>query len=499
MDKNNLQPYKILIADDEKQVHLITQMVLKHFTYEDHPLELIHAYSAAEAIECMQKYQGDIAVIFLDVIMENVTSGLEVVEFIRKTQNNKLTRIILRTGQPGEAPEEKIIREYDIDDYRLKTELTAQRTFTSLYTAIRSYEGIRKLNSYQKGLERIIHVSSEIFQKNTMEEFHAAMLSSLMHFYKEQTSSLTNGLEKDGFVYIAGGEKHSLIAGSGKYKKCLGKPAEDVLSLKDMLDRIKACLMMQEDICSMDGGFIITCKGNDGTRSHIFIEDDINRYDVEMIRVFLSNYSLAMDNFRLTRLVSTTQEQIIGTLGDIIESQFEDTAWHVHRVADIMSLLYRKQGKSSRACESIRYASMMHDVGKITVPENILKKPGKLTSEEFEKVKEHTVAGYNILKKTSLALLEKAADIAYYHHEKYDGSGYPCGLKADTIPIEARMMAVVDVFDALINKRCYKDAWTITDALAFLEEQKGKHFDPEIVDLFMTCVDEIGVICKKYN
>ena len=127
----------------------------------------------------------------------------------------------------------------------------------------------------------------------------------------------------------------------------------------------------------------------------------------------------------------------------------------------------------------------MHDIGKISMPDSILKKPGKLTYEEFEVIKTHTTVGHKIFEKSNLDLLKLAANLALYHHEKYDGTGYPIGLKADEILFQARMLSIVDVFDAMTHKRVYKDAFSEKEATEYIIGQKGKHFDPELVDLFI--------------
>lgn len=127
----------------------------------------------------------------------------------------------------------------------------------------------------------------------------------------------------------------------------------------------------------------------------------------------------------------------------------------------------------------------MHDIGKIAIPDAILKKPGKLTAEEFEIIKEHPLIGYQILSKSNLNVLKLAAEIALYHHEKYDGSGYPEGLRGNTIPLSTRMLAIIDVFDAITHRRIYKAAESIDNALNYLKENRGTHFDPDLVDLFL--------------
>lgn len=168
--KQALKTIKIVIADDDVEVHSITKMILRDFTFEGHGLEFIDTYSGVEA-KSVLKENPDIAVLFLDVVMEKHHSGLEVVDYLRNTLGNNMTRIVLRTGQPGEAPEDKVIRDYDINDYRLKTEMTVQRLTTTLYNALRNYRDLKRIDKHRKGLEKIIQASASLFKHNSMDDF----------------------------------------------------------------------------------------------------------------------------------------------------------------------------------------------------------------------------------------------------------------------------------------------------------------------------------------
>jgi HD-GYP domain-containing protein (c-di-GMP phosphodiesterase class II) len=159
----------------------------------------------------------------------------------------------------------------------------------------------------------------------------------------------------------------------------------------------------------------------------------------------------------------------------------------------------QKFGLSNSECELLRIASTMHDIGKIGIEESILKKRGPLTPEEFDVMKTHVTIGYEILNKSELDIMNASALIALNHHEKWDGSGYPKGLKAYEIPLYARIMAVVDVFDAMTHRRCYKDAFSVKETLEYLVSNKGRHFDPVFVDLLVTNIDEIIEISSRGN
>jgi len=185
-----------------------------------------------------------------------------------------------------------------------------------------------------------------------------------------------------------------------------------------------------------------------------------------------------------------TQEEIILTLGIAAESRSKETGNHIKRVAKYSYLLAKYYGLDEELAQKIYKASPLHDLGKIAIPDNILNKPAKLTNEEYEIMKTHAQIGYDILKNSKRELLKTAAIIAYEHHEKWDGSGYPRGLKGKEISIEGRITALADVFDALGSDRCYKKAWPDEKIFELIENERAKHFDPDLVDIFFEHLDE---------
>lgn len=207
----------------------------------------------------------------------------------------------------------------------------------------------------------------------------------------------------------------------------------------------------------------------------------------------------AMEEIReVNSEIIETQKEVIFTMGSIGETRSKETGNHVKRVAEYSYLFGKLLNLDEDECILIKMASPMHDIGKVGIPDSILNKPGKLTAEEWEIMQTHAQIGYDMLKYSKRPILSKAAEIAYYHHEKYDGSGYPHKLKGDDIPISGRITAIADVFDALGSKRCYKDAWKDEDVFELIKEQRGKHFDPVLVDLFFDNLESFKIIRGMY-
>ncbi|MBN2041012.1 MAG: response regulator [Spirochaetes bacterium] len=186
-------------------------------------------------------------------------------------------------------------------------------------------------------------------------------------------------------------------------------------------------------------------------------------------------------------------------LGNAAEYKDPETGNHVSRVAHYSRMLAMSLGMSEQDQDNIYYASPLHDVGKIGIPDSILLKPGKLTQEEWETMQTHPTIGYEMLKGSESPFLKTGAIIAKTHHEKYDGSGYPEGLKGEEIHLFGRIVAIADVFDALMTKRPYKEPWEFDKALQYVSDEKGKHFDPEVADHFVRNVAGVQKISNIFK
>ncbi|MEV9593794.1 response regulator [Aliarcobacter butzleri] len=246
----------------------------------------------------------------------------------------------------------------------------------------------------------------------------------------------------------------------------------------------------------------------EGQINNIFKDNKIYHFLITVIPIislngqvleYLSIRKDITDVIELHKEIEETQKEIIYKMGEIAESRSNETGNHVKRVAEYSKLLALLYGLDEKESDILFTASPMHDIGKVGVPDSILNKAGKLDENEYKMMKKHCVIGYNILKNSKREILKAAAIVAIQHHEKWDGSGYPRGLKEEEIHIYGRITAVADVFDALGSNRCYKKAWENEKIFELFRNEKGKHFDPKLVDLFFDNIDKFIEIKNKYK
>jgi len=295
----------------------------------------------------------------------------------------------------------------------------------------------------------------------------------------------------DAFHEISGYSKEEVI---GKPYSILKSPNVTTAEYEELINHMVETL---NSGCTWEGKVSNIAK--DGTVFHCkttvfpLYDKSGNIYEYMGIRHDITDIEI------LHRELEDTQRELIYRLGEVGETRSKETGNHVKRVANYSRLLAKKYGLSNEESTRIFAASPMHDIGKIGIPDSILNKPAKLDDEEWKIMKTHTQIGYDILKGSEREILKAAAIISYTHHEKWDGSGYPKGHKGEDIHLYGRITAVADVFDALGSDRVYKQAWPLEKIINFFNEQKGIHFDPKLIDIFMDNLDEFLEIRDIYK
>lgn len=488
-----IKPWKVAIIDDEQQVHAVTQMVLKNIQVDEQPLEFFNAYSATEGLRLFQD-NPDIALAFIDVIMETDNAGLELIHQIRNSLQNHATRIVLRTGQPGTAPEETVIRSYDINDYKSKTELTDTKLKTCAYSSIRSYRDITTIEASKRGIERVIAASDSVLRSQTLYQFGNAILSHTVQLLGIKTAEMYLVSQHVDFF---GDAELILLAATGDDIKFNNRWDTDILPA-DVKQAIIDTLVSHQSTIT-DDVFIGYYHTDENTRSVLYtrFREEHKAAQDDILKLFAANITLIFQNLHTREHIQETQKELLLVLSDAIEQRSKETGAHVRRVALMCELMALKLGQSNEYAEMLRYASPLHDIGKIGIPETILHKHGKLESSEWEVMKTHAQIGFDLLKESTRTIAKMGARIALNHHEHWDGSGYPNALKGDAIPLEARIVAIIDVIDALGSERAYKKPWQESEIIQYLGERRGKQFDPSIVDAALGLLDAFREIRRN--
>jgi response regulator RpfG family c-di-GMP phosphodiesterase len=473
--------WKVMVVDDEPDVHAITRVVLADFRYGEQAIEILSAYSRDEAEHLLRRH-ADVALILLDVVMEETDSGLRLVRFVREDLANALVRIVLRTGQPGYAPEREVIVRYDINDYKEKTELTAQKLFTTIVGSLRAYEHLAQMERQRTGLEQIVRANRALAGQLDRSTFSTGALAFL--------------------VALAGARGGVLLPGREADLEMLAQ-----LSEAPEVSTVRALVRdgFGEVICSDQGFVLVPIPSRTGvpvvaclTGAALGTEED-----VALLGVLAEAVGAGLDNVLLLGRLQDAQRAMVFALARMAEFRDADTGRHVRRVEQLVrAVAVNLREVPDFSClrdddylEQLALASILHDVGKVGVPDAVLNKPGTLDNVERQMMHDHAAIGAQILDVAArmvpgMSYISLAAEIAANHHENADGSGYPQHKTLQQIPLAARIVGVADVYDALVSERPYKGAWSPEAAIGWLREMAGQRFDPRVVEALALAVSE---------
>ena len=489
-----LKKWRVLVIDDDNSVHQVTKLVLAGAEIENRQLEIISVYSKEEAKKKLLE-DDDFCMAFVDVVMETDHAGLELVQWIREELKNQEIRLVLRTGQAGSAPEAQVIKDYDINDYKEKTDFTSNKMITTVYASIRAYRDIITIKRSLDAFKKLIESTHDLLKTDQLKSFGSAALNHLLCLMDVDSSALYIARNQIDFAQDT---SSLIIACTGKYIN-----ESDSLESSNISDAVKEKIKQtfsskthyRDEHC-----FVGYYQASESAASVLFIEfeDDREHFRASLAELFATNIALILESLTKQKEIEQTQKELLYIVGEAIETRSQETGFHVKRIALLCELLASKLGLESSFVDAIRLAAPLHDLGKIVIPEHILNKPGRLVDEERKIMQTHAQVGSDILRKSTVSVSKLATRLANYHHENWDGSGYPKGLSGKDIPIEARIMAVADVFDALGSKSCYKEAWADDDIREFMIAEKNKKFDETLVNIVVDNFEEFIAIREQY-
>jgi response regulator RpfG family c-di-GMP phosphodiesterase len=488
-EKSTREKWKVLVVDDDQEVHVVTKLVLKGFQFEGREIDIASAYSAKEASAAITQNR-DIALILLDVVMESDNAGLDFVRFVREKAGNRETRIILRTGHPGQAPEHEVIVGYDINDYKDKTELTSQKLRTAVVAALRSYRDLKVIDANRIGLRKIIESLASIFKFQSLRKLASGVLTQLSALLGMGADSV---FVRSGMTIAREEERLKVVAATGDFERFEG---EDEGVLPEPVARDIERVLAEKKTMRFQDRLVTYSRSERGSEEVIYLSGvpELGEMELSLVDIFALNASIAFDNNYLADELDATQKEVIYTLGEVAERRSKETGSHVKRVAAYSQLLARLYGLTEDEVMLLGYAAPTHDIGKIAIPDKILNKPAPLTDEEMAVMQTHTELGQAMLGKSTRTILKACASIARSHHEFWDGNGYPDQLKGEAIPLFGRIVAVADVYDALSHDRVYKAAWGEAEIVEFMRKRSGSQFEPRLIELFLAHLEDFKAI-----
>lgn len=445
----------ILIVDDTIEFITLVSKILKKKNYR-----VLFARNGKEALEIIQNKHIDL--VLLDIQMPHM-DGFEIAEKIRSSDTKQIPIIFVTVADNTEDITHAF--KSGAQDY-----ITKPFNKEELLARIATHLSLSRANDYNIDLLRQY---KQIVDKSSIVS-------------KTDSSGRINYVN-ESFTHISGYTQAELI---GKTHRLLKSGQTPISVFKNIWETITDKKTWKGTLSNKKkNGEIYYVKT---TIMPILDENG-------EIKEFISLREDITDIYKLNEEIEETQKEILFTVGSIAETRSKETGNHVKRVAEYSKILATYAGLDKKQVALLGNASPMHDIGKVAIPDTILNKPGKLTEEESVIMKTHSELGYKMLSASKRPLLKTATTIAYEHHERWDGKGYPRCLKGEEISIEGRIVAIADVFDALGSVRCYKKAWSDEKIFALMKEERGKQFDPHLIDLFFIHLEDFLFIREEFR
>jgi PAS domain S-box-containing protein len=458
----------VLYVEDEALIRENTQMVLETIFSS-----VKVASSGRAGLEAFAS--GHFDIVITDILMPEMNG----VVMIRKMKEIRPEQPFIVTSACEESHYLLELINLGVAQFLLKP-IQSEQIAQVLHEVVKNIYNDRKVQEYNDYLQReLLHQTTLLEQYKEVVDLSAIVTKIDIEGNITYTNHLfceTSGYRCDSIV----SQKHNILRHpetDGEFYESLWKTILSKQPWRGVIKNLK-----------QNGDYYIT----DTT-----IKPILDEYGE--ILDFISISHDVTELFDLNDEIWQTQHEMLSLLGEVGETRSQETGNHVRRVAKFAKLLAELYGLEEEETRLLYSASPMHDIGKIGIPDAILLKPGKLEADEYEIMKTHSLIGYDILKNSNRPLLQAAAIVAREHHEKWDGSGYPNALRGDEIHIYGRITALADVFDALSCERVYKKAWPMEKIIDFVASERGKHFDPNLVDMFMAHIERFVEIAEAYK
>ncbi|CAK0777129.1 putative 3'3'-cGAMP-specific phosphodiesterase 2 [Gammaproteobacteria bacterium] len=491
--------WKVLVVDDDEDVHEATKFVLGGFQFRERGIELLHAHSGTEGLKMLAD-NPDIAVLLLDVVMETQHAGLDAVREIRENLGNRRVRIILRTGQPGYAPEREVIANYDINDYKLKTDLTATKFYTSMVSALRAWCDIEAAERARRSLFLMLEAAGE-FDAQSIRHYSAGL-------HLQFTSLL--GVDEDELLIVSQNTDSTLsvpsyriLSAGGELIEEIGAPLIDTPLGNMAMKRIEAAFASGQSSVFADSSviWIPTACGN--AVILLTTPRQLDEVEASLASIFCRKLLRARDNFSYVEGLSGERTALVLALaasGEPPELTSHDRLLSFGELVSSLTwrLIESESGVGANLLRDIGRAAILHDYGNARLVDAIwLLRPDVLSVMETMEMQTHPSLGAEALSSliapgSHQEMLRLAVEIAHFHHERMDGSGYPNGLVGEAIPLSARIVAVADVFFSMTSPRPWRGAYGDQEAWQFIQSGADTLFDTRVVRALTALLEEGG-------
>lgn len=458
----------VLYVEDESLIRINTSMLLESI-FSD----VTTAENGRKGLELFEKKKFDIVI--TDILMPEISG----IVMIQKMKEINRTQPFIVTSACEESSYLLELINLGVAQFLLKP-IQSEQIVQILYEVVKNIYNERKVDEFTTQLKQdLLHQTTLLEQYKEIVDLSSIVIKTDVNgniIYVNELFSKISGYSSEEIIMHG----HKLLRHHESSTELYDDLWKTILSKKTWKGIIKNL--------RKDGSHYI---------SDTTIKPILDEFGEIIDYISISNDVTEL--FDLNEEIWQTQHEMLSLLGEVGETRSQETGNHVRRVAKYAQLLGELYGLEEEENRLLYSASPMHDIGKIGISDAILLKPGKLDIDEYEVMKTHSTIGHNILKNSSRPLLKAAAIIAGEHHEKWDGSGYPNALQGPNIHIYGRITALADVFDALSCERVYKKAWPMEKIIDFVSQERGRHFDPDLVDMFMKNIDRFKEIAAKYQ
>lgn len=485
--RRNEDNYKVIIIDDDIGIIDSISILLRRKGYE-----YVGVTNPLDGIERLKKEHYDLVI--LDYIMEPI-NGDETVEEIRKF--DKDVYILFLTGHKDLAPPLEALENFDIQGYCEKSDKFDQLALF-IESAVKAIAQKRTINKFKDGLNKIIEALPKIYQLQPIGSILEEILMQLMPLvYSSNAFIMADDISKDE-------DKKSIFKGIGIFNTDINSFMQNLSA--DFMDDIGKARNSNATVETRDGLIIPLTIENNFNLGVIYIESDNYQEGMRLLEIYAKQAASAINNAYMHSIVNTKNDELNATYAELkkrymdtietlrltVDAKDFYTRGHSDRVSYYATKIGEAMGLSEDEIELLKIGGVFHDIGKIGTNDDILLKNSRLDDNEYAEIKKHPVKGANIL--SAMSMFKEAVPLVKYHHERFDGRGYPEGLAGEEIPLLARIISVADAFDAMTSDRIYRTKMDLDRAIDQLIQGKNAQFDGNIVDVFLKCLDEYDIM-----